>query len=217
MAAVAGAIADTVCEAIVREGVDRAIVNNGGDIAFYLAAGTELDIGLVDLSSAAPAGKFRVDSTSTIRGVATSGRGGRSLTMGIADSVTVVAPTCAAADAAATLIASAVDLPGSDLVSRVPATDRDSAKDLGSRPVVVAVQPLTSAEADLALGSGLVVAQRLVVDGAIAAAALRVQQHHASTEASTATRIIHETDPVGSALACGVILQYECLQQAKTS
>lgn len=182
MAAVAGAIADTVCEAIGRDGVDRAIVNNGGDIAFYLAPGTKLDIGQVDLSSAAPSGLFRVDSTSTVGGVATSGRGGRSLTMGIADSVTVVAPTCAVADAAATLIASAVDLPGSSQVVRVPACEVDAASDLGDRPVVVDVLPLTAAEASQAMLAGLDVAHRLMAEGSIAAAALRIKDNHAMTK-----------------------------------
>ncbi|MEE9417240.1 MAG: UPF0280 family protein [Acidimicrobiales bacterium] len=184
MAAVAGAIADTVCEAIVRDGIDRAIVNNGGDIAFYLSEGASLKVGLADVSTASPLGKFRIDSTLPIRGVATSGRGGRSLTMGIADSVAVVAPTCAVADAAATLIASAVDLPNSGLVTRVPANDMDAASDLESRPVVIGVQPLTSADANLALQRGLTVAQRLISQRAIGAAALRLQQHHATTDLS---------------------------------
>ena len=47
-----------------------------------------------------------------MRGVATSGWRGRSFSLGIADAVTVLARTGAAADAAATIIANAVDLPG---------------------------------------------------------------------------------------------------------
>ena len=43
------------------------------------------------------------------RTVATSGWRGRSFSLGVADSVTVLAPTAALADAAATLIANAVE------------------------------------------------------------------------------------------------------------
>jgi ApbE superfamily uncharacterized protein (UPF0280 family) len=44
-----------------------------------------------------------------VRGLATSGWGGRSFSLGIADSVTVLARCAAAADAAATVVANAVD------------------------------------------------------------------------------------------------------------
>ena len=47
-----------------------------------------------------------------MRGIATSGWRGRSFSLGIADAVTVLAATAAEADAAATVIANAVDLPG---------------------------------------------------------------------------------------------------------
>ena len=47
-----------------------------------------------------------------MRGIATSGWRGRSFSLGIADAVTVLAATAAEADAAATMIANAVDLPG---------------------------------------------------------------------------------------------------------
>ncbi len=76
------------------------------------------------------------------RGAATSGRGGRSLSLGIADAVTVLAASAAAADAAATLVANAVDLPGHPAVRRGPASAEDPDSDLGERLVVLDVGPL---------------------------------------------------------------------------
>ena len=77
-----------------------------------------------------------------VRGIATSGWRGRSFSLGIADAVTVVARTAAMADAAATMVANAVDLahPG---IRRRPACDLHCDSDLGQRLVTVAVPVLT--------------------------------------------------------------------------
>ncbi|MHA1109148.1 MAG: UPF0280 family protein, partial [Alphaproteobacteria bacterium] len=110
MAAVAGSVADEVLAALTRgRALERAYVNNGGDIAFYLTPGAALTAGLV--------GDYHLPSIDAacelvygqkVRGIATSGWKGRSHSLGIADSVTVLAKTAAAADVAATLIANAV-------------------------------------------------------------------------------------------------------------
>ena len=68
-------------------------------------------------------GSITIDAATDVRGIATSGQGGRSLSRGIATSVTVLAHNAAAADVAATLIANAVDLPGHPALTRVPADD----------------------------------------------------------------------------------------------
>ena len=78
-------------------------------------------------------GKVTVRAHEPIRGVATSGRHGRSFSLGIADAVTVLAADAAGADAAATVIANAVDLPGHPAIKRVPASDLEPESDLGSR------------------------------------------------------------------------------------
>ncbi len=80
------------------------------------------------------------------RGVATSGRHGRSFSLGIADAVTVLARTASQADAAATVIANAVDLPGHPAVIRVPANDLQPDSDLGARLVTRAVGNLSAAD-----------------------------------------------------------------------
>ena len=121
-------------------------------------------------SSRAP-GSVQDDS---IGGIATSGWRGRSFSLGIADAVTVLAETASRADAAATVIANAVDLPGHPAITRVPATQLQPDSDLGVRPVTRAVGPLRPGEIAAALASGLACAVSLLKDGYIRACALHL-------------------------------------------
>lgn len=172
MAAVAGAVADEMLQALVRgRALDKAYVNDGGDIAFHLAPGHELRAGIF---VAALDGMVRLTADRPVRGIATSGWGGRSFSLGIADSVTVLAATAAAADAAATLIANAVNV-DHPTVERQPARDLDPDSDLGDLPVTVAVGGLPRALIDEALGCGANEAHRLRVAGHIDCAALSLQ------------------------------------------
>jgi hypothetical protein len=68
---------------------------------------------------------------SPVRGIATSGWRGRSFSLGIADSVTVLAATAAEADAAATIIANAVDVAHAGIIVRRPACSLKDDSDLG--------------------------------------------------------------------------------------
>jgi ApbE superfamily uncharacterized protein (UPF0280 family) len=161
MAAVAGAVADHMLAAMTAvASLERAYVNDGGDIAFHLAPGAALTCGLVaDLAAPAILGTMRLAASMPARGLATSGRackgrGGRSFSFGIADAVTVLAASGAAADAAATIVANAVDLPGHGAIARVPACDIDPDSDLGDRPVTWDVGALSAAEVDTALAAG---------------------------------------------------------------
>lgn len=128
MAAVAGAVADEIIEAMTVGGsLRRAYVNNSGDIAFHLAPGASLRLGLVgDLHRPAIDGVAALHHTMPIRGVATSGWAGRSWSFGIADAVTVLARDAAAADVAATLIANAVDADHPRIQRRPASEDRKS-------------------------------------------------------------------------------------------
>jgi ApbE superfamily uncharacterized protein (UPF0280 family) len=175
MAAVAGAVADALlAEMLAAAPLARAYVNDGGDIAVHVAAGEAIDIGLVaDPRRAALAGALRILPGSGIGGVATSGRHGRSFSLGIADAVTVLARDAATADAAATLIANAVDI-DSPAVRRMPACSLDPDSDLGERPVTVAVGDLAPEEVRAALAAGLARAEAFRADGRIVAAALRL-------------------------------------------
>lgn len=175
MAAVAGAVAEEILAAMTASGpLARAHVNNGGDIALHLAPGATWAAAIRGLDGA-ELGRFTVRAGDGIGGVATSGRGGRSFSLGIAESATALAATAAAADAAATLIANAVDLPGHPAIRREPARALQPDSDLGDRPVTVEVGPLTEAEADAALARGLAEARRMRAEGLIAGALLHLR------------------------------------------
>jgi len=182
MAAVAGAVAEAVLAAMLEAApLARAYVNNGGDIALHLAPGERFSIGLVDRPDRPGLfGTATVTAADGVAGVATSGRHGRSFSLGIADAVTVLAATAAAADAAATMIANAVDLPGHPAVVRVPASALSPDSDLGDRLVTRAVGPLAPAEVAAALAAGAAFAEALAGRGLIAAAALHLAGETAS-------------------------------------
>jgi len=183
MAAVAGAVAEELAGFYQRPGVSRAWINNGGDIALCLAPDRSARVGLFsDLARFDPrdAGPLRLDGTfevsagMPVRGIATSGWRGRSLSRGIADSVTVLARTAALADAAATLIANAVDV-ADDGIARLPASQCKDDSDLGDIPVTVDVAPLAPAQVRRALDAGVQCAQRLQAAGVVHAVALACQ------------------------------------------
>ena len=172
MAAVAGAVADEVLSAMVEgRALDRAYVNDGGDIALFLAEGAEMRVGIGGKGDDF-ADKITVRNRDRVRGVATSGWRGRSHSLGIADAVTVLARDAASADIAATLIANAVDLPGHPGVTRVPARALSPDSDLGERLVTTAVGRLDTDEIAEALERGLVVAEDFRRRGLVEAAAL---------------------------------------------
>jgi ApbE superfamily uncharacterized protein (UPF0280 family) len=131
-----------------------------------------------------------VDFDHPARGIATSGRHGRSFSLGIADAVTVLARTAAQADAAATIIANAVDLPGHPAVLRCPAHDLQPDSDLGARLVIRDVGNLSHYEIKEALEAGANKARALLARGLIESAALRLHGE---------TRIV--TPKAGSAVA----------------
>jgi uncharacterized protein len=177
MAAVAGAVAEEILGAMVQEArLERAYVNNGGDIALYLADGAHFAVGLVDRPDQPglmATTVIAVDDPS--RGIATSGRHGRSFSLGIADAVTVLAPTAAQADAVATIIANAVDLPGHPAIVRCRADEFQPDSDLGARLVTRDVNVLEQCEILSALEAGADKARMLLAAGLIDGAALRLQ------------------------------------------
>lgn len=167
MAAVAGAVADELLAAMSSvPGLARAFANDGGDVAFHLCDGQRM-------TAAMPGGgRIVLSAGMPWRGLATSGWRGRSHSLGIADWVTVLARTAAEADAAATLIANAVDLPGHPAVARRPARDLAPDSDLGDLPVTVGVGPLHETEIDAALDAGAARARDYLSRGLIGAAFL---------------------------------------------
>ncbi|MGJ7509139.1 UPF0280 family protein [Variovorax sp. GT1P44] len=183
MAAVAGAVAQELIACYDRPGIERAWVNNGGDIALHLAHGHSASVGLfADLARFDPRdqgalttdGQFEITAEMPVRGIATSGWRGRSFSLGIADSVTVLAATAAEADAAATVIANAVDVddPG---IHRQPANACKDDSDLGDIPVTTDVEELAPAQVRRALDAGVARAEMLRRDGLIGSAVLVCQ------------------------------------------
>jgi len=182
MAAVAGSVADTILDAMTDAAdLRRAYVNNGGDIALHLAAGQSYASGIAG-HEGRELGKIIIHSTDNVGGIATSGRHGRSLSRGIADSVTVLASSAAKADVAATLIANAVDIQDHPAITRRPATDLVDDSDLGTRPVVVDCGPLAPHDRDIALQAGLGCALTMANENSIHAAALFLQGDALATD-----------------------------------
>ena len=165
MAAVAGAVADEVLSVMPTTDLAKASVNNGGDIAFSLTQGEVF-------RAASPTGLIEVEETQPVRGMATSGWRGRSQSLGIADAVTALGATAARADAAATLIANAVDLPDHPAIERRPARDVEAMPQLGDRLVTTNVGALGQDETRRALERGADYTATLVENGLISAASL---------------------------------------------
>ena len=192
MAAVAGSVAQELLQFYQVGGIQRAWINNGGDIALHLAASQSVRVGLYSnlkkfdsqqlQNGITVDGQFEICSDSDVRGVATSGWRGRSFSLGIADSVTVLAPTSAQADAAATVIANAVNLEDTHIIRR-PANDVKDDSDLGCRMVTVDVPPLAPRLVQQALVAGLACALTLHAQGLICSAVLVCQNQCTSTDA----------------------------------
>jgi uncharacterized protein len=178
MAAVAGAVAEAVLSAMTSAAeLRRAYVNNGGDIALHLSAGERYTIGMVERPDRASLfGSMVISADDGVRGIATSGWRGRSFSLGIADAVTVLAESAPAADAAATVIANAVNLPGHPAVTRVPAREISPDSDLGQLLVTRDVGALVSTDIFAALNSGARTAEMLCREGLIHSAALCLQK-----------------------------------------
>jgi ApbE superfamily uncharacterized protein (UPF0280 family) len=190
MAAVAGAVADELL-AVMRAAapLDRAYINDGGDIAVFCAPRQALDIAIAGDFTLGPvparSGTITIRHSDGIGGIATSGARGRSFSLGIADSVTVLAADAATADAAATLIGNAVDCEHAAILRR-PAVEIDPDSDLGERLVTVSVGPLPRATRRAALVAGLLRARDYQARGLIIDAALTLQGETVTLSQSSA-------------------------------
>ena len=176
MAAVAGSVADEILASMVQgRALSKAYVNNGGDIALHLTPRASLTLGVVDdIDNPAIDAQVRLDAWMPVRGLATSGWRGRSQSLGIADAATVFATDAATADAAATMIANAVNVEH-HAISRLSARNLRADSDLGDLPVTVAVGILPAAVRARALEGGYERALELQRRGLIYAAYLALQ------------------------------------------
>ncbi|WP_299964069.1 UPF0280 family protein [uncultured Roseobacter sp.] len=182
MAAVAGAVADEILAAMCAAAVlERAYVNNGGDIALHLTGAATFTTAMTD-HRGQMLGRITLTARDGVGGIATSGRHGRSHSLGIADSVTVLARTAATADVAATLVANAVDLPGHPAITRRAASALDENADLGDRPVVTGCGALAAPDCHCALARGKDRAAGFTKAPLIHSAALFLQEHACVTD-----------------------------------
>jgi hypothetical protein len=176
MAAVAGAVADEILQAMLKgRDLRKAYVNNGGDIALLLGPDSELTLGVVNIvDNPAIDATVKLTASMPVRGLATSGWRGRSQSLGIADAVTVLAVDAAAADAAATMVANAVNIEY-PTINRMPACAVRADSDLGDLPVTASVGALPASVRAEALARGRERARELQQQGLIFAAYLALQ------------------------------------------
>ena len=181
MAAVAGAVADKILSSMRDvKGLDSIYVNNGGDIALFIGHGKKMKIGIVPtLTAAEPVASVDITSGDKVRGIATSGWDGHSLSLGIADAVTVLAKNAAIADIVATLIANEVNC-DSDCIDRVQALEIDPDSDLKEKLVTLKVGNLDENEISKALARGARFAQKLIDDKKIFGVFIYLQGHNCS-------------------------------------
>ena len=174
MICVAGSVAEYVLHAMLAgTTLQRVYINNGGDIALWLSAQSAFTVGICNnVQTGEIASRIELRAHHDVHGIATSGWRGRSHSLGIADAVTVLADSAATADAAATLIANAVDLPGCEQIHRLPAAELSPDSDLGDQLVTVGVDSLSEKQIESALKRGRHLAECFIDSGHIRAAYL---------------------------------------------
>jgi ApbE superfamily uncharacterized protein (UPF0280 family) len=163
MAAVAGVVAEAVAQYLRDAGATTAIVDNGGDLAIYLAPGRVAMVGVRrGVKEPEPTYALTLDGDRrSFWGVCSSGFGGRSLTRGVADTALCVAGSTPVADAAATALGNACDV-DSPKIRRAPAEVLRPETDIPGLTVTASVGPLTAEETARALRNALSFGQRLV-------------------------------------------------------
>lgn len=150
MAAVAGCMADMAADFLLQEGATKVIVNNGGDIALRLLGDERACVGISSLETGQLLKTLSLTAKDQVGGICTSGFGGRSFTLGVAEAVTVLAKTASTADAFATYLANqtTVDAP---CIKRTLAGEIDPFSDIAHLAVTTQVGTLTQAEIHIAL------------------------------------------------------------------
>jgi ApbE superfamily uncharacterized protein (UPF0280 family) len=171
MAAVAGAVAEQLKEWLIGEGLEFLSVNNGGDIAIVNKRSKPVSIGIGDVQRSRSTPYILKIGELIDFGVATSGFGGRSFTLGLADIVSVVASSAPLADAAATYIGNGTNFDAA-CVGRRKAVEIDPSTDIPEEMVTVSIGELSPEMVAEALGRGKAVAERLKTEGSISEAVI---------------------------------------------
>jgi ApbE superfamily uncharacterized protein (UPF0280 family) len=185
LAAVAGAVSDALKEFLKTDHpdvimADMIMVNNGGDISIFNGTAKTLGIGIGDIATGSPTPYvLRIGGINGF-GIATSGFGGRSFTLGLADLATVVAATGALADAAATFLGNRTNVP-TDAVTRQRAGDIDPLTDIPDELVTIRIGAMDPELVMQALRNGIAEAGRLKARGIIHEALIVVKGEMAAT------------------------------------
>ncbi len=174
MAAVAGAVSDELKEYFKKRDLEFISVNNGGDVAIYNGRTKPVTIAIGDMRGKRPTPYVLTVEHWTDFGVATSGFGGRSFTLGLADAVTVVAPSAPLADAAATFICNQTNVADDSIVRRM-AAEIDPLTDIPEEWVTVQIGNLPLEGIREALACGRTAAERLKAEGTISGALILLQ------------------------------------------
>lgn len=162
MAAVAGAFADLIADFLLSRKATKVIVNNGGDIAIRLKAGEIAEVGIApQVGARTVTHHLSLKPQNKVGGVATSGLGGRSFTLGIADAVVVAAKSAVLADACATVVANYtnVEFPS---IERCLAREIDPNTDIPNLMVTLKVGILPEWAVHEAIARGLAKAKELI-------------------------------------------------------
>lgn len=167
LAAVAGSFSEYALEKAISYGAGRIIINNGGDIALKDMEGNSINVG-IPLENNLNGKKlvFKVDSSSCIEGICTSGFGGRSFTKGIADKAVALSIKASIADVCATFMANETNIDDENIV-RALAEEIDSVTDIKGHVVTLKIGKLTKEKRQKALINGYSVAEKLYADNLI--------------------------------------------------
>ncbi|AJA46390.1 ApbE family protein [Clostridium pasteurianum DSM 525 = ATCC 6013] len=167
LAAVAGSFSDFALEKALELGATRVIVNNGGDIALKDITGHPLNVG-IPLNDTELV--LNITSESNIKGICTSGLGGRSFTKGIATAAVSLGENAAIADACASCLGNATNVDNENIV-RCYAEEIDSETDIPGHLVTLKVGDIGEKNVYKALLNGLEKAEELynknIIKGAV--------------------------------------------------
>lgn len=194
LAAVAGTVSDLAVEEISKYGSDFAMANNGGDIAWKVSEKGRKSIRAALISDIKIGNKthsLEIKSFREIRGIATSGMGGRSLTRGIASAVTVLAENSSMADAAATSIANACICDDPAIIQCL-AEELDYGTDIKGLLVTKSVANLKEESVSAAILSGKKRAEDLIGCGMIQGAVIFVSGEMAVVRGSDPQKCLFE-------------------------
>jgi len=167
LGAVAGSFSDLALEYALELGGTRVIVNNGGDIALADLMGKDIKVG-IPLYKDTVQGQLVLIITEEmkIRGICTSGIGGRSFTKGIATAAVALAENAATADACATYLGNMTNVDDENIV-RCLAEEIDSGTDIPGQMVTLKVGQISERNKYKALYNGLSAAEDLYKRGII--------------------------------------------------